>query len=179
MSPCWHQVAKRFKDLYTLIPQDDTLLHSLTPLETLTYIAELRLPQHWTRYEFTSYIPPLFEMTNSMTFLVNTSHIHRAKKHNEVMRVLSDLSLTGCCKNRVGNVDRRGISGGERKRVSIGCEVGLLGPAPPVPTLHHDTHSSPPLVSTSVYFWLQLLVNPSVLFVSIALGREKFIMGPS
>ena len=38
------EVAKQFKKLVTLVPQDDTLLTSLTPLETLTFASKLRLP---------------------------------------------------------------------------------------------------------------------------------------
>jgi ABC-type multidrug transport system ATPase subunit len=40
-------------------------------------------------------------------------------KSRRVTCLLEDLSLTGCADTRVGNVDHRGISGGQRKRVSI------------------------------------------------------------
>ena len=43
-------------------------------------------------------------------------------------RVLADLSLTGCADQRIGNVDYRGISGGQRKRVSIALEL-LVNPS--------------------------------------------------
>ena len=40
-----------------------------------------------------------------------------------VSRILSDLCLRHCADRRVGSVEQRGISGGERKRVSIGLEM--------------------------------------------------------
>ena len=74
----------------------------------------------------------LFLCASKLVFLIPLIIIRcfvlSARKNKEVTRVLTDLSLTGCCKNRVGNVDRRGISGGERKRVSIGCEL-LVNPS--------------------------------------------------
>lgn len=33
------------------------------------------------------------------------------------------LGLEGCQKTKIGNAERRGISGGQRKRVSIGMEM--------------------------------------------------------
>lgn len=45
------EVASRFKKLSTTVPQDDTLLSSLTPRETLTFAARLRLPMALTGAE--------------------------------------------------------------------------------------------------------------------------------
>lgn len=42
--------------------------------------------------------------------------------------MLARLSLLSCSSTRVGDVEKRGISGGERKRVSIGCEL-LVNPS--------------------------------------------------
>lgn len=42
-------------------------------------------------------------------------------------RVLEELSLTRCADQRIGNVDFRGISGGERKRTSIAYELLVRG----------------------------------------------------
>lgn len=36
---------------------------------------------------------------------------------------MEELSLTRCADQRIGNVDFRGISGGERKRTSIALEL--------------------------------------------------------
>jgi ABC-type multidrug transport system ATPase subunit len=94
------KVAKVFKKLYTFVPQDDSLLASLSPRETLMFAARLRLPM---------------AMAN-------------AEKRRRVNRVLDELSLTRCADQRIGDVDRRGISGGERKRASIALEL-LVNPS--------------------------------------------------
>jgi ABC-type multidrug transport system ATPase subunit len=51
-----------------------------------------------------------------------------AEKRQRVAKVLDELSLTRCADQRVGNVDRRGLSGGERKRASIALEL-LVNPS--------------------------------------------------
>eukprot|EP00624_Nannochloropsis_granulata_P002827 evm.model.NODE_24437_length_17166_cov_22.300535.1 len=95
-----NKVAKVFKKLYTFVPQDDSLLASLSPRETLMFAARLRLPM---------------AMAN-------------AEKRRRVNCVLDELSLTRCADQRIGDVDRRGISGGERKRASIALEL-LVNPS--------------------------------------------------
>ncbi|KAJ3017894.1 UNVERIFIED_CONTAM: ABC transporter G member 24 [Siphonaria sp. JEL0065] len=71
------------------------LFPHLTVEETLTYAATLRLPA-------------------SMTV---------AQKKEKVDKIIMDLVLNGCRNNEIGTVSNRGISGGERKRVSIGVEL--------------------------------------------------------
>jgi len=95
-----NKVAKVFKKLYTFVPQDDSLLASLSPRETLMFAARLRLPMA----------------------MANTEKCRR------VNCVLDELSLTRCADQRIGDVDRRGISGGERKRASIALEL-LVNPS--------------------------------------------------
>jgi ABC-type multidrug transport system ATPase subunit len=94
------KVANVFKKFYTFVPQDDSLLASLSTRETLMFAARLRLP-----------------MTMPM-----------AEKKRRVNRVLAELSLIRCADQRIGDVDRRGISGGERKRASIALEL-LVNPS--------------------------------------------------
>jgi len=94
------QVKRGLKKVACFVPQEDVLLPSLTPRETLTFAARLRLP-------------------SSMSLLM---------KKARVEEVLRQLSLLDCANTRVGNVDRRGISGGQRKRVSIGSEL-LINPS--------------------------------------------------
>ncbi|KAL2505600.1 ABC transporter G family member 21 [Abeliophyllum distichum] len=72
----------------------------LTVLETLTYAALLRLPNKLTRQEKT--------------------------EHAEF--IIIELGLTTCRNSMVGGSLFRGISGGERKRVSIGQEM-LVNPS--------------------------------------------------
>ncbi|CAH2045518.1 unnamed protein product [Thlaspi arvense] len=82
------------------VTQDDVLYPHLTVMETLTYTALLRLPKELTREE----------------------------KIEQAETVVSDLGLTRCCKTVIGGGLIRGISGGERKRVSIGQEM-LVNPS--------------------------------------------------
>lgn len=71
------------------------MFENLTVRETLEYAALLRLP-------------------SSMT---------REQKWNRVDQVIRELGLAKCENTRIGSPDVRGISGGERKRVSIGIEL--------------------------------------------------------
>lgn len=82
-----------FGKLAAYVMQDDVLLETLTPYECLKFSANLRL--------------------------TSTSE----EKEARVMKVIEDLRLKGCMHTMVGNVLKKGISGGERKRTSIGVEI--------------------------------------------------------
>jgi ABC-type multidrug transport system ATPase subunit len=93
------------------VEQDDLMYQNLTVEETFNYAAKLRLPR-------------------SMPW---------EEKKRRVDQVVSELSLKKCLKTRIGDNEKRGISGtiriplsnfnpniragGERKRVSIGVEL--------------------------------------------------------
>lgn len=81
------------------VTQDDILYPHLTVLETLTYAALLRLPKTLTKEE----------------------------KIEQAELVIMELGLTRCRNTLVGGPLIRGVSGGERKRVSIGQEM-LVNP---------------------------------------------------
>uniref|UniRef100_A0A7N0UE86 ABC transporter domain-containing protein n=1 Tax=Kalanchoe fedtschenkoi TaxID=63787 RepID=A0A7N0UE86_KALFE len=82
------------------VMQDDVLYPHLTVTETLVFTALLRLP----------------------------SQLTRAEKVGQVEAVVEELGLHRCRNNVVGGPLFRGISGGERKRVSIGQEM-LVNPS--------------------------------------------------
>lgn len=82
------------------VTQDDVLYPHLTVLETLTYAALLRLPKKLTKQE----------------------------KVEHVEMIIMELGLTRCRNSVVGGPLFRGVSGGERKRVSIGLEM-LVNPS--------------------------------------------------
>ena len=82
------------------VSQDDILYPHLTVFETLLFTARLRLPSKITRQE----------------------------KEILVQRVISELGLGRCAQSMIGGKLLRGISGGERKRVSIGQEM-LINPS--------------------------------------------------
>lgn len=80
--------------------QDDVLYPHLTVTETLLYTVLLRLPDS----------------------------ISRKEKADIAEAVMAELGLTACRDSIIGNSERRGVSGGERKRVSIGQEL-LINPS--------------------------------------------------
>uniref|UniRef100_A0A2N9F7P3 ABC transporter domain-containing protein n=1 Tax=Fagus sylvatica TaxID=28930 RepID=A0A2N9F7P3_FAGSY len=82
------------------VAQDDVLYPHLTVTETLFFTALLRLP-------------------NSLT---------RDEKLQHVERIITELGLTRCRSSMIGGPLFRGISGGEKKRVSIGQEM-LINPS--------------------------------------------------
>eukprot|EP00931_Biecheleriopsis_adriatica_P041446 TRINITY_DN23686_c0_g1_i1.p1 TRINITY_DN23686_c0_g1~~TRINITY_DN23686_c0_g1_i1.p1 ORF type:complete len:1139 (+),score=184.49 TRINITY_DN23686_c0_g1_i1:38-3418(+) len=77
------------------VPQDDVLHGELTVAENLRFQASLRLPAGHTSEEVDSC----------------------------VSWVAKDLNLSSLLQDRVGTPERRGVSGGQRKRVSIGMEL--------------------------------------------------------
>ncbi|KAJ3249108.1 hypothetical protein HDU78_007070 [Chytriomyces hyalinus] len=81
--------------LVAYVDQDDLLLPSLTVRETLYFSAKLRLPESMSVKE----------------------------KMGRVDEVLETLGLSHVAHSRVGGFGQRGISGGERRRVSIGVEL--------------------------------------------------------
>ncbi|KVH97461.1 ABC transporter G family member 21 [Cynara cardunculus var. scolymus] len=82
------------------VTQDDVLYPHLSVLETLTYAALLRLPKNLTLEE----------------------------KVEQAELIIVELGLSKCRNSIVGGPLIRGVSGGERKRVSIGQEM-LVNPS--------------------------------------------------
>ncbi|XP_023762130.1 ABC transporter G family member 9 [Lactuca sativa] len=82
------------------VTQDDILYPHLTVTETLVFIALLRLPKKLTTQE----------------------------KITHAEAVIDQLRLTRCKNIIIGGPNLRGVSGGERKRVSIGQEM-LINPS--------------------------------------------------
>ena len=84
-----------YKDMIGFVDQDDFLLPTLTVYETVLNSALLRLPRF-------------------MTF---------DQKRQRVLRVLEELRIMDIKDRLIGNDYTRGISGGEKRRVSIACEL--------------------------------------------------------
>ncbi|ORY43825.1 P-loop containing nucleoside triphosphate hydrolase protein [Rhizoclosmatium globosum] len=82
-------------NICSYVEQDDLMFTNLSVEETLTYAAKLRLP----------------------------SSMSSKQKLDKVNEVIMQLNLNGCRKTWIGDSLRRGISGGERKRVAIGVEL--------------------------------------------------------
>jgi len=82
--------------LTSYVDQDDTgLLPSLTVRETLHFAAIIRLPHHLTKYE----------------------------KIEQAEQILTHLGLRHCADTIIGSEFVKGISGGEKRRVSIGIQI--------------------------------------------------------
>ncbi|KAL3699267.1 hypothetical protein R1sor_017289 [Riccia sorocarpa] len=83
------------KSISGYVTQEDYLFPMLTTEETLMFSARLRL----------------------------SSKITAIAKRERVQSLIDELGLASCAKTRVGNEKIRGISGGERRRLSIGVDL--------------------------------------------------------
>ncbi|KAG8774795.1 hypothetical protein FRC12_001829 [Ceratobasidium sp. 428] len=90
--------ARKMKDRIGFVRQHDHLLAHLTVRETLECAAALRLP----------------------------ASISAATRHLVVEQTIQELGLRDAADTVVGGALRKGISGGERRRLSIGCALVTL-----------------------------------------------------
>lgn len=84
-----------FRKNIAYVMQDDALMATATPREALHFSASLRLPPSTTQQEITEL----------------------------VQSTLSDLGLLDCADVMIGGALIKGISGGQRKRTSVGVEI--------------------------------------------------------
>ena len=110
------------------VEQFDTLVGELTVESMLQYTAALKLPRH-------------------------TTPTARAARVQEVLEM---LNLESCRTNRIGKPLRRGISGGQAKRVNIGL---ALITRPPVVLLDEPTSGLDSRVANEVIQLLQTLAH--------------------
>lgn len=82
------------------VTQDDVLFPQLTVEETLVFAAFLRLP----------------------------ARMSKQQKRDRVDAIITELNLERCRHTKIGGAFVRGVSGGERKRTSIGYEI-LVDPS--------------------------------------------------
>ena len=87
--------SRLLKSISAYVMQEDLLFPMLTVEETLNYAAELRLPGTLTA----------------------------AKKKARVETLIDQLGLRRAAKTIIGDEAHRGVSGGERRRVSIGIDI--------------------------------------------------------
>ena len=84
-----------FRKQIAYVMQDDALLATATPREAFRFSANMRLPSSLTE--------------DQIERLVDTC--------------LEDLGLTACADVMIGGALIKGISGGQRKRTSVGVEL--------------------------------------------------------
>ncbi|XP_013611475.1 PREDICTED: ABC transporter G family member 6 [Brassica oleracea var. oleracea] len=87
--------SKMQKAISAYVMQDDLLFPMLTVEETLMFAAEFRLPRS----------------------------LSKSKKSLRVQALIDQLGLRNAAKTIIGDEGHRGISGGERRRVSIGNDI--------------------------------------------------------
>lgn len=89
------RVSKKWRRKICYVLQQDIFFAELTLRETLAYTAMLRMPDRMAR----------------------------AEKMRCVDNILETLELTGCQHTKIGDYMNRGLSGGEKKRANIACEL--------------------------------------------------------
>ncbi|OEL22517.1 ABC transporter G family member 5 [Dichanthelium oligosanthes] len=87
--------GRLLKVISAYVMQDDLLYPMLTVAETLMYSAEFRLPRA----------------------------LSASKKRSRVQALIDQLGLRAAANTIIGDEGRRGVSGGERRRVSIGIDI--------------------------------------------------------
>lgn len=87
--------SKLLKIISAYVMQDDLLYSMLTIQETLMFSAEFRLPRSFSK----------------------------EKKQKRVEALIDQLGLRSAAETIIGDEQHRGVSGGERRRVSIGVDI--------------------------------------------------------
>ncbi|KAF2295895.1 hypothetical protein GH714_034985 [Hevea brasiliensis] len=87
--------SRMLKVISAYVMQDDLLFPMLTVEETLMFAAEFRLPRS----------------------------LSKSKKKMRVQALIDQLGLRNAAKTVIGDEGHRGVSGGERRRVSIGIDI--------------------------------------------------------
>ncbi|KAL8518269.1 hypothetical protein ACS0TY_009582 [Phlomoides rotata] len=87
--------SKLLKVISAYVMQDDLLFPMLTVEETLMFAAEFRLPRT----------------------------LSKSKKKHRVQALIDQLGLRNAANTVIGDEGHRGVSGGERRRVSIGTDI--------------------------------------------------------
>ncbi|XP_027143370.1 ATP-binding cassette sub-family G member 2-like isoform X2 [Larimichthys crocea] len=117
-----------FKCLSGYVVQDDVLMGTLTVRENFTFSAALRLP----------------------------AAVSQQEKEQKVNKLIQELGLGQVADSRVGTQLFRGISGGERKRTSIGMEL-IIDPS--VLFLDEPTTGLDASTANSVLLLLKRMAN--------------------
>ncbi|KAL1249214.1 hypothetical protein QQF64_020219 [Cirrhinus molitorella] len=117
-----------FKCLSGYVVQDDVVMGTLTVRENLRFSAALRLPKS----------------------------ICQREKDEKIERLIQELGLSKVADSRVGTQLIRGVSGGERKRTSIGMELIF---DPPVLFLDEPTTGLDASTANSVLMLLKRMAN--------------------
>ena len=87
--------SREFRRISAYVEQEDALIGSLTVRETLEFAARLSLP----------------------------TSVDKSKQRNRVEELLQDFGLSGQASNLVGTSIKKGISGGQKRRLSVAAQL--------------------------------------------------------
>lgn len=97
------------------VTQHDYLLPFLTVRETLMFAARLRMSENST------------QATSLISSLICNNDANIKKCHEVVEAIILDLGLKECAETNIGDDNitskKRGISGGEKRRVSVAVQI--------------------------------------------------------
>ncbi|KAL8717542.1 MAG: hypothetical protein Q9225_005220 [Loekoesia sp. 1 TL-2023] len=127
---------KKYKKIIGYVPQDDIVLPELTVRENILHSARIRLPSNWTD--------------------------NQIQKHVDTL--ISCLQLAHVKDSLVGSAAKPVISGGQRKRVSIGIE---LAAAPMALFLDEPTSGLDATSASSIMMTLKELSRLNITVVTI------------
>ncbi|RYP70979.1 hypothetical protein DL771_005074 [Monosporascus sp. 5C6A] len=127
---------KRYRKLIGYVPQDDVVSPELTVYENILHAARIRLPRSWKDSEIRAHVDS----------------------------VIDCLELSHVRDSLVGSVGKPVISGGQRKRVSIGME---LGAAPMAIFLDEPTSGLDATAASSIMGTLKALARLGISVIVI------------
>eukprot|EP00005_Dracoamoeba_jomungandri_P007043 CAMPEP_0174274676 /NCGR_PEP_ID=MMETSP0439-20130205/58844_1 /TAXON_ID=0 /ORGANISM="Stereomyxa ramosa, Strain Chinc5" /LENGTH=696 /DNA_ID=CAMNT_0015366603 /DNA_START=54 /DNA_END=2144 /DNA_ORIENTATION=- len=120
----------KFRDMSGYVMQNDILVGQLTPKESLLFSAALRRPAR--------------------------DFVHYKRNNHKIQSIIQELGLDNCKNSRIGTPLTPGISGGQKKRVSVGIE---LITDPSVVFLDEPTSGLDSSTAYSLVVTLQKLAN--------------------
>lgn len=126
----------RYKKLIGYVPQDDIVLPELTVYENILHSAKIRLPSTWSTADIQSHVDSVVEC----------------------------LELAHVRDSLVGTVSKPVISGGQRKRVSIGME---LAAAPMAIFLDEPTSGLDATAASSIMRTLKAIARLGISVITI------------
>ncbi|KAJ3149950.1 hypothetical protein HDU89_003406 [Geranomyces variabilis] len=127
---------KKFQKIIGFVPQDDIMLRELTVRENILHAARVRCPSAWTASEVETFAD----------------------------QILESLNLSHVANTIVGDEFKRGVSGGQRKRVNIGME---LASTPLALFLDEPTSGLDSTAALSISRTLKQITNLGLTVVSV------------